>query len=181
MLSPAAIADPPRFDRGRAVALHKGIAQGLVSRFKYGERLDLAPFMASMMAKAGRTLIADADIILPVPIYPSRLWQRRYNQAALLANLIGASENKPVRHDLLKRVRATIPQVGLSRQQRRTNVAGAFGLADHAAAEISGRAILLIDDVRTTGSTLNACAAILNRAGASRVDALTFTLSKPDH
>ncbi len=176
MLSPAAIADPPRFDSARAVAIHDGAAKAMVARLKYGERLDLARAMARMMVQAGGPLLASADVLLPVPMHRGRLWQRRYNQAALLANEIGTLAQKPVLLDTLRRVKRTPPQVGLTRNERRNNLAGAFRIDPGQKATIEGRHCLVIDDVRTTGSTLNACAHILRQAGAARIDVLTFTL-----
>lgn len=176
MLSPAAIADPPRFDSGRAVALHEGVAKAMVARLKYGERLDLARAMGRMMVQAGGPLLASAELLIPVPMHRGRLWQRRYNQAALLANEIGARTGKPVPCDVLLRVKRTPPQVGLSRNERRSNLAGAFRIAPDKRGMVEGRHCLVIDDVRTTGSTLNACAHILRQAGAARINVLTFTL-----
>jgi ComF family protein len=176
LLSPAAIADPPRFDCGRAVALHREPAKGLVSRLKYGERLDLARPMARLMAGAGRDLLAGADILVPVPMHRFRLWQRRYNQAALLAGALAAEAGIPAAYDLLLRIRATRPQVGLNRADRRQNLRSAFAIRPGGAAEIAGRHVVVIDDVRTTASTANACAHILRKAGAARIDILTFTL-----
>ncbi len=176
MLSPAAIADPPRFDSARAVAIHEGGAKEMVARLKYGERLDLARAMARMMVQAGGPLLATTDVLVPVPMHRGRLWQRRYNQAALLANEIGLLAGKPVLLETLRRVKRTPPQVGLARNERRSNLAGALHIKPADRAAIAGRHCLVIDDVRTTGSTLNACAHILRQAGAARIDVLTFTL-----
>jgi len=176
MLSPAAIADPPRFDRGRAVARHQGPARDLVSRFKYGERLDLARLMARMMVQAGQDILAEADLIVPVPMHRFRLWRRRYNQAALLAQLVARETGVEVVIDGLERVKRTRAQVGLRRNERQQNLAGAFGVPARHVHLFAGRRVVVIDDVRTTGSTLNACAHILRKAGAARIDVLTFTL-----
>ncbi|CAN1529015.1 ComFC Predicted amidophosphoribosyltransferases [Rhabdaerophilaceae bacterium] len=176
MLSPAAIADPPRFDSARAVALHDGLARSLVAKLKYGERLDLARSMARLMVLAGGPLLRNADLIVPVPMHRWRLWSRRYNQAALLAAAVAEHAGKPVALDLLERIKRTPPQVGLSRTARRSNLAGAFRLKEGGEVMLLGRHVVVIDDVRTTGSTLNACAHILRKAGASRIDVLTFTL-----
>ena len=176
MLSPAAIADPPRFDTGRAVALHDGVAKDLVSRFKYGERLDMSRLMARMMVQAGQDVLDGADLIVPVPMHRFRLWRRRYNQAAVLALAIGQMTTIPVSLNALQRVKNTVAQVGLRRNERRANLVGAFRVAPGAQMSLEGRHIVLIDDVRTTGSTLNACAHLLRKAGASRIDVLTFTL-----
>ncbi|MBN8533708.1 MAG: ComF family protein [Rhizobiales bacterium] len=176
MLSPAAIADPPRFDQARAVARHDGAAKALVARLKYGERLDLARSMATLMAGAGREMLATCDLIVPVPMHRGRLWRRRYNQAALLALELGRLTGKPVSLDALLRVKRTPPQVGLTRNERRANLAGAFKVDHERKASLAGLHLVVIDDVRTTGSTLNACAHILRQAGAARIDVLTFTL-----
>lgn len=176
MLSPAAMADPPRFDRARAVAHHDGLARDLVARLKYGERLDLVRSMARLMVLAGEPLLREADLILPVPMHRWRLWGRRYNQAALLAQAIGSQAGKPVAMDVLERVKRTPPQVGLTRNERRSNLAGAFRIGPGQEAALTDRHVVVIDDVRTTGSTLNACAHILRKAGAARIDVLTFTL-----
>lgn len=176
LLSPAAIADPPRFDRGRAVALHRDAAKNLVSRLKYSERLDLARPLAKLMAQAGRDLLADAELLVPVPMHRLRLWHRRYNQAALLANALSAETGIPVLSDGLKRVRRTRPQVGLRRSERQKNLAGAFAVPEARMSDVTGRRVIVIDDVRTTSSTANAAAHILRKAGAARIDVLTFTL-----
>lgn len=176
LLSPAAIADPPRFDRARAVALHKDGARALVSRLKFGERLDLAHVMGTMMAHSGREVLAGAQMLIPVPLHWWRLWRRRFNQAALLADVVGRASGVPVEKHLIRRIRHTRPQLGLSRDERRANLIKAFGMAPGGAEAVRGKAVVLIDDVRTTSSTLNACAHILRKAGAARIDALTFTL-----
>lgn len=176
MLSPAAIADPPRFDAARAVAVHDGVARAMVTRLKYGERLDLARSMARLMAGAGRDMLSKCDLIVPVPMHRGRLWSRRYNQAALLAQEVGRIAGKPVALDTLMRVKRTPPQVGLTRNERRANLAGAFKVPPEKKPALAGLHLVVIDDVRTTGSTLNASAHILRQAGAARVDVLTFTL-----
>ncbi|TCT04317.1 ComF family protein [Aquabacter spiritensis] len=173
-LSAAARDDPPAFDRARAAVLFGDVSRDLVHRLKYGDRLDLAAPMARLMVRAGADLLREADLILPVPLHPFRLWRRRFNQAALLAHSIADSTGVPVRADLLRRIRATPSQVALHRNARHANVAGAFALSPPAPVFVKNRRILLIDDVMTTGATLDACARILRRGGAKGVDALTF-------
>lgn len=179
-LSAEAVADPPAFDRARAAVEFTDVARTLVHNLKYADRLDYARPMARMMAPAGRELLADADLILPVPLHPLRLWQRRFNQAALLARHLAAipatadGRRIPVAADLLRRCRATPSQTALGRAERRANVAGAFALAPGGAARLMEARVVLVDDVFTTGATLDACARVLRRAGAARVDALTF-------
>ena len=173
-LSAEAIADPPPFSRARAACLHDDISRELVHGLKYRDRLELAPAMARWMARAGADLVADADIIVPVPLHRRRLWSRRFNQAAALAGGISTCSGKPANPAALVRIRATPRQVGLARDQRQTNVRGAFAVDAGARAEIEGRRVLLVDDVYTTGATVKACARVLLRARASAVDVLTF-------
>ena len=174
LLSPGAIAEPPVYHRARAVAIYEGTARDLVHRLKYNDRLDLARTMARMMAAAGSELLDGADLILPVPLHGLRLWRRRFNQAALLAREIGRLSGKPCDLRALTRVKATQPQVGLTRYQRAENLQGAFRVPDGARVRIAGRRLLLIDDVATTGATGNAAARVLLRGGAASVDLLTF-------
>jgi ComF family protein len=174
LLSMEAIANPPAYDRARAVVLYDDIARVLIHRFKYSDRLDLAPMMGQWMARAGRELLAEADALIPVPLHWRRLWARRFNQPAVLAEEINKLHHLPVLHDTLKRVRPTAQQVGLSKTQRADNVQGAFKVPDECKANIIGRRLVLIDDVLTSGSTVDTCARALLRAGAGHVDVLVF-------
>ena len=175
LLSPEAIADPPAFDRARAVALHEGDARGFVHRLKYSDRLDLARPMGRLMAAAGREILAEADLLVPVPLHWTRLFWRRFNQAQALAEEVARHAAVPVETQMLKRRKRTPPQVGLSRARRQANLQGAFVVPEAAGLRIAGARLVLIDDVHTTGATLNACARVLRRAGAANVDVLTFT------
>lgn len=180
-LSAAALADPPPWDRGRAAVLFDDAAKGLVHALKYRDVSEAGLFMARMMVRAGRDLVAEADIVLPVPLHRSRLWKRRFNQAAFLAKPIAESGAKTMAIDILVRNRATQQQVGLKADARRKNVRKAFEVPFEKLALISGKTILLIDDVRTTGATLSACSEVLKKAGAARVYVLTFALVKEPH
>jgi len=174
LLSMEAIADPPAYDRARAAVRYDEIARKLVISFKYADRLDLAPMMGRWMARAGRELLADADALLPVPLHWRRLWARRFNQAAALAGAISDISGVPVQHGALKRVRATPQQVGLSKPERADNVQGAFKVPPEQKAEIAGKRVVLIDDVLTSGATVDTCARALLRAGCAHVDVLVF-------
>jgi ComF family protein len=174
MLSMEAIADPPAYDRARAAVRYDDVARALVHAYKYGDRLDLAPLIGGWMARAGRELLAEADGLVPVPLHWRRLWARRFNQSAALAAEISAITKVPVVHGALKRVRATVQQVGLSKSERSQNVQGAFRVAADLKAEVAGRRLVLIDDVLTSGATVDTCARALLRAGASHVDVLVF-------
>lgn len=144
----------------------------LVMSLKFAGRVSHAPMMAAWMARAGHELIAEAEMIAPVPMHWLRLARRHHNQAALLACHIKAGTNSRLVPDLLVRRRNTRPQIGLSASARARNLTGAFALAR--SCEVKGRSLLLVDDVFTTGATAVACARVLKRAGAARVDVLTF-------
>jgi ComF family protein len=174
LLSLEAIADPPSYDRARAAVRYDDIAKKLVHGLKYGDRLDLAPIMARWMANAGRKLLTEADAIVPVPLHWRRQWARRFNQSALLGELIAKASERPVAYQALKRVKATPHQVGLAKAARAENVQGAFRVPPEGKAEVAGRRLLLIDDVLTSGATVDACARALLRGGAAAVDVLVF-------
>jgi ComF family protein len=170
-LSQRAIDRPPLFARARAVALfEQGPARKLVHRLKYSDRLELARPMGAWMARAGRDILAEADALACVPLHKGRLWRRQYNQAAALAREIARISGVPFEADLVARVRATAPQVGLSRAQRARNLADAF----RCARPVAGRRIVLVDDVLTTGATADAVTRALLEAKAKAVDVLVF-------
>jgi ComF family protein len=179
ILSMQAIADPPAYARARAAVRFDDVARALVHALKYGDRLDLVPTLGRWMASAGHELLADADALVPVPLHWRRLWARRFNQSAALAHAIAAAAavsavNVPVTTTALKRTRATRSQVGLSKSERAQNIQGAFRVPAAARAEIVGRRLVLVDDVLTSGSTVDACARALLRAGAAQVEVLVF-------
>ncbi len=174
LLSMEAMAHPPAYDRARAAVRYDEVARKLVLAFKYGDRLDLAPMMGAWMARAGRELLADADALMPVPLHWRRLWSRRFNQAAALSGAISSLSGIPVLYDTLKRVRPTAQQVGLSKSERADNVQGAFRVPDDRKAEVAGRRTVLVDDVLTSGATVDTGARALLRAGAGSVDVLVF-------
>jgi ComF family protein len=174
ILSMEAIADPPAYGRARAAVRYDDIARDLVHRLKYGDRLDLATSMGQWMARAGRELVDDADAMVPVPLHWRRLWGRRFNQAATLAKAAAAESGVPVLTAALRRMRATSQQVGLTRSARAVNVQGAFAVTKDGKAAIYGKRLVLVDDVLTSGATVDACTRALFRAGASNVDVLVF-------
>lgn len=168
------VASPPVFDRARAVLSYDDGSRHMILAFKHGDRTDAAIGFAAWMRRAGADLLADADLIAPVPLHRWRLWARRYNQAALLALALGRMTGVPAVPDLLVRRRRTPIQGGLSRAGRQRNVAGAFALRPARAGMVAGARVLLVDDVFTTGATVSECAKVLKRAGAARVDVLTL-------
>ena len=174
LVSAAALASPPVYDRARAVARFDGVMRELVHGLKFHDRHEGLPLFARWLRHAGAELLEEADLLLPVPLHRSRLWSRRFNQAALLAQHLSRQTGIETAVTLLVRVRPTRQQVGLSMAERRSNVADAFEIAPGQAARIRGRKIVLIDDVITTGATANACAHVLKRARAARVDLLAL-------
>jgi ComF family protein len=174
LLSAAAIASPPVYDRARAAAHYSDTMRELIQSFKYRDRHEGLPLFARWLKKAGAELLADADLILPVPLYATRLWRRRFNQSAMLAVALGRLSAVPVDCFVLKRVRRTASQVGLTADQRRRNVSGAFRVDKDKAPQVKGKKLLVVDDVITTGATAEACARVLKRAGAARVDVLAL-------
>lgn len=175
-LSPAAIADPPLWARGRAAVAFEATSRELVHQLKYLDRQEAGLAMARMMAAAAPTLVAECDVIVPVPLHRLRLWKRRFNQAAFLAMRIAKTAGKPCLTDVLLRQKPTRSQVGLDAAARQKNVRRAFVTDAEKLRQIDGKRVLLIDDVRTTGATANACAQVLRESGASSVDVLTFAL-----
>jgi ComF family protein len=173
-ISPAALAAPPPYQRARAAVLFGEVARDLVHALKYADRTELAGPLGGLMARAGAELLDEADALVPVPLHPFRLWRRRFNQSAALAHAIGHCSGVPVRTSWLERRRTTRSQVGLDRAARAANVAGAFTVPEAMAGEVRGRRIVVIDDVLTTGATIDACVKALSRAGASAVDVLVF-------
>jgi ComF family protein len=174
LLSMEAIANPPAYQRARAAVRYDEVARTLVHALKYQDRTDLAPAMGRWMARAGRELLETADLLVPVPLHWRRAWHRRYNQSGALARVIERQSGVKLKGELLRRVRATEQQVGLSRSQRASNVQGAFGVSADQRSEIQGRRVILIDDVLTSGATVDACARALLRAKAAQVDVLVF-------
>jgi len=174
ILSMEAIADPPAYRRARAAVRFDEIARALVHALKYGDRLDLAPMMGRWVSHAGREILAEADALVPVPLHWRRLWARRFNQSAMLAAAIAAESGVPIATGALKRVKPTAQQVGLSRSERAANVQGAFRVPPEGRGEVAGRRLVLVDDVLTSGATVDGCARALLRAGAANVDVLIF-------
>jgi len=154
--------------------VYDAASRRMVLSFKHGDRTDMAPAFAEWMARTGADLIADADIIAPVPLHWTRLFRRRFNQAALIVRELGRNAATDFVPDLLVRKRRTPTQAGLNYSGRTRNVRGAFKIAPGRRAGLKDKRVLLIDDVMTTGATLTACAHVLLRGGAAATDVLTL-------
>ncbi|WP_425291463.1 ComF family protein [Aquamicrobium lusatiense] len=178
-LSGEALADPPPFERARAAVIYSGVACDMVRGLKYHDRTDLAPWMAGWMLRAGSELLAEADLIVPVPLYWRRFFRRKFNQSAELARALSARSGIRFEPSVVKRVRQTRPQVGLERREREDNLRGAFRVPPEGMLAIAGRRVLLIDDVYTTGATVRAVTLALKKGGAGAVDVLTFARVLP--
>lgn len=178
-LSAEAIASPPAFGRLRAAVAYAGVARAFVQGLKYSDRTDLARWMSRWMVRAGFELTCGADLVVPVPLHPRRYFRRRFNQSAELGRWVAHRTGLAFRPEVLDRVKATRQQVGLGERERLENVRAAFSVPDVSRPGIAGRRVLLIDDVYTTGATVNSAARCLIKAGATSVDVLTFARVLP--
>lgn len=174
IVSAAALADPPVYDRARAVARYDGVMRDLVHGLKYRDRHESTRLLGRWLGHAGSELLADADLLIPVPLARTRLWSRRFNQSAVLAGVLARECGIPSDPFVLERIRRTQSQIGLTIDQRKRNVAGAFEVPAARRSAIEGCKVILVDDVITTGATANACARALKHAGAARVDVLAL-------
>jgi ComF family protein len=173
-VSAEALADPPPFGRARAAVIYGAVARTVVSRLKYGDRPELARFCARLMAGAGHELWPGEPLLVPVPLHPARQRERRYNQSAELARALAAVTGLDVDTGLVRRIRRTRQQVGLSGDGRQRNVAGAIAVHHDILVRLRGRRVVLVDDVYTTGATTKAVTRALLKAGVEAVDVVTF-------
>ena len=176
MVSAAAVAHPPAYGRARAAAAYDGVMRDLVHAFKYSDRHDARRLFGTWLVSAGAPLLPGITMIVPVPLARGRLLRRQFNQAAILAQETSRLAGLAYAPHILRKVRATRSQVGLSRQERGRNVSGAFAVSPRRRLRLKGASVLLVDDVITTGATVDACARVLLAAGVARVDVLALAL-----
>ena len=160
----------PSFDHGRAACLYDEHSRGLILKLKHADRTDLSGLFARWLARSIADIAPDIDAVTPAPLHRWRLLGRRYNQAAEIARPLARMKGLAYFPDAVIRNRATATQGGRSGQGRRRNVAGVFAVPEHWRARVEGKRILIVDDVLTTGATVEGCARALKAAGAARVD-----------
>jgi ComF family protein len=171
------LAAPPAFERMRAAVAYGEIPRRVALKLKYGGRPGVAETMARLMQRhlppegSGG---AGSPLLVPVPLHRWRIWKRGYNQAALIAAALARRAGVPACLDLLERPKATPPLKAMNPKQRRETVRGAFRIAAGHRETVRGQTIVLIDDVFTSGATVDGCARVLKRAGAARVEALCW-------
>jgi len=165
------LAEPPKLERIRAAVAYDEIPRSIALRLKYGRKVALARTMARYMAPLNGEW-GDDTVLMPIPLHRWRLWGRGFNQSGLVAQELSRTWGLPVQSGALERVKRTRPLKGLNHIQRRKAVAGAFRVARPM--DVRGRTIVLIDDVLTSGSTAEACARVLRRAGAGRVELICW-------
>lgn len=175
-ISASALKHPPSYDKARSVALYEGTMRELIHKLKYKDRHELTNLFVNWMKLAGNELLNQTDIIIPIPLYKTRLWQRRFNQSALLAKRLSKQTNLPYDCSILTRRKKTKSQVGLTAKERQQNLKNAFFIEDSKKELIEDKSILLIDDVITTGVTVNTAASILKHVGASKVYILSLAI-----
>jgi ComF family protein len=164
----------PLFRASASPYIYEGAIMSAIHQFKYGQKNFLARSLGPLLAGfAQRWITEQIDLtVMPVPLHPKRLRERGFNQSLLLARHVSEHLNSRLDYLTLKRVRYTLSQTGLGKEERRKNVKGAFEVAH--SDSVRGRVILLIDDVTTTGNTLNECARVLMKAGSREVMCLTL-------
>jgi ComF family protein len=169
------VKSPPAFDTARAALIHDGPGRGLIHEFKYNLKTHLRRPLGLLMVEnlADFAAARRPDLIVPVPLHVKRLRKRGFNQALLVAELLAQEWRIPLHRQAMERMRWTEPQVNLAAELRRENVKGAFCVPDMAL--VAGKRVLLVDDVFTTGSTVDECARMLKKAGATDVLVATVT------
>lgn len=176
-LCSACVENRPPYRSARSAMKYNEASRDLILGFKHGDQLHTVRTFTPWLMRAGAQLLQEADVLIPVPLHRWRLWRRRYNQAALIAQHLSKSSNVPVLVNGLERTRATMTQGHMKAAQRHKNVKHAFALNPQYASDIKGKAVVLVDDVLTTGATVKECTKTLLAGGVKSVDVLTIARS----
>lgn len=168
------LSSPPLYHSARAAVMYTPTSRQLIARFKYHDKTAYHHLLSRLLYYAGRNILPQADLIIPVPLHRKRLFKRRYNQSALLAQTLSHLCGVPAHLDILKRYKNTSPQATLKRKDRIHNVKNAFAINPKLKSFLYQKHLILVDDVMTTGSTIHACTDVLLKAGAKQVDVLTI-------
>jgi ComF family protein len=181
-LCASCLRERPRYESARSALIYDDASRGVILRFKHGDRTEGVPVLAGWMERAGAAMLRDADLIVPVPLHRWRLLARRYNQSALLAQALAKRSGRNCVADVLVRVRATGTQGRKGFRERYRNVRGAFTVNPKRLGALQGKSIVLVDDVHTSGATIEECTKTLLNAGAAKVHVLTLArVVKPDY
>ena len=170
------IVNKPSYDRSISILEYDDASKKIIHDFKYKDQLHILEYIVNLMTNIGKDIFNDLDIIAPVPIHKYKLLKRGYNQSALIAMNVAARKDLPYFPQLLIKSKNTLAQTGLKKSQRTINIRNSFELNNKLYSNIADKNILLIDDVITTGSTVNECSRILKKEGANKV--LILTLAK---
>jgi len=173
-ICPHCLAEDPFYDESRAAVVYNDASRRIILNFKFNDKTHYVHTFVPWMLRAGKELIDKSDYIIPVPLHPKKLRMRKFNQSALLAHEISKKTGVKYIPEGLIRIKNTTPQKGLNKKQRLENISGAFAIADDYLDAFANKNILIIDDIFTTGATLNECARILKNAGALNVYILTI-------
>jgi len=166
--------DMPYYDRSRSAVVYNDASRKVILNFKFNDKTHYALTFVPWMLRAGADILEDADYIIPVPLHQKKLRFRKFNQSAILAEEIAIRSNKKYLFDGLLRIRETTPQKGLNKKDRLKNISGAFAINQKYTEAIQGKNIIIVDDIFTTGATLNECAKVLKDAGANEVNVLAI-------
>lgn len=180
-ISATAIKNPPEYDKARGVAAYQGTMKDLIHKLKYNDRHELLNLLVNWMKFSGKELIQQSDLIVPIPLYKSRLWERRFNQSALLAKRLSEQTKTPYDCSIFHRKKKTRSQVGLTSKERYQNLKNAFIIEEEKRSKLQGKSILVIDDVITTGATINSAAIALKKSGARSVNILSLAIVTDSH
>ena len=168
------IVNKPNYDRAIAILEYDDASKKIIHKFKYNDQLHILNYIVNLMTNIGKEIFNNIDMIAPVPIHKYKLLKRGYNQSALIAMNIASRKNLPYLPQLLIKSKNTIAQTGLKKSQRISNISNSFKLNHKFYANLAGKNILLIDDVITTGSTINECSRVLKKEGANKIFVLTL-------